>query len=160
MGAGRFADRYAAFWVAVCARLHLPRLVSPTFLGFCFINGCTFALDLLIVTVVHGRLGAPVPVAVTVGYAIAFSLSFGLNKVLNFRSHDPVGPEGARYVLVVAINFTVLLLGVTSLLSALGVQYQVARLVAGGCEGVFMYAAMRWFVFKEAADREPELTPR
>jgi putative flippase GtrA len=150
MVGGRISDRYAAFWTAVAARLPF-RFLSPTFLGFVFINSCTFGLDLLLVTLVHGVLGLPVPVAVTFGYAVAFSLSFGLNKVLNFRSQSPVGPEGARYVLVVAINFTVLLLGVTTLLSSLGVQYQVARLVAGGCEGIFMYAAMRWFVFRQPA---------
>jgi putative flippase GtrA len=135
-------------------------VVSPTFLRFLVINSCTFALDLLIVTALHGGLGAPVPLAVTVGYAVAFSLSFGLNKVLNFRSREPVGPEGARYVLVVAVNFTVLLLGVTWVLTSVGVQYQLARLAAGGCEGLFMYAAMRWFVFRAPGDREPELTSR
>jgi hypothetical protein len=28
------------------------------------------------------------------------------------------------------------------------VQYQLARMVAGGCEAVYMYCAMRWVVFR------------
>jgi putative flippase GtrA len=132
------------------------RPVIAQFIGFAVINGCTFALDLLIVTITHGTLGWPVPVAVTVGYAIAFSLSFALNKRYNVRSHAPVGPEVTRYVGVVAVNFLVLLLGVTTLLSELGVQYQLARLVAGGCEGIFMFCAMRWFVFGVAGHDEED----
>lgn len=121
-----------------------------TFIVFAIINGFTFLVDLGLVTLVHGHLGAPVPVAVTAGYAVAFSLSFGLNKRFNFRSHAPVGPEAGRYVGVVAVNFVVLLLGITTLLAHLGVQYQLARVAAGACEGVFMYSAMRWFVFRSA----------
>lgn len=133
-----------------------------TFVVFAVINGFTFLVDLSLVTLVHGHLGAPVPVAVTVGYAVAFSLSFGLNKRFNFRSHAPVGPEAGRYVGVVAVNFVVLLLGITTLLDHLGVQYQLARVAAGACEGVFMYSAMRWFVFRTAgdADREPATMAR
>jgi putative flippase GtrA len=119
-----------------------------TIIGFCLINGFTFALDLGIVSLTHGVWGWPLPVSVTVGYAIAFTVSFVLNRRFNFRSHAPVGGQLVRYVGVVAVNFVVILLGLTTGLNALGVQYQVARIIAGACEGVFMYCMMRWFVFR------------
>lgn len=124
-------------------RLRIP----STLVGFAVINSATFALDLALVSLLHGRLGVPLAVSVTIGYAVAFTLAFVLNKRFNFRSHAPVGPETARYVAVVAVNFGVVLLGVTTGLTALGVQYQLARLAAGACEGAFTYAAMRWWVF-------------
>ncbi|MXG90066.1 GtrA family protein [Nocardioides flavescens] len=127
--------------------LRLP----PTLIGFAVINSGTFALDLALVSLLHGRLDVPLTLSVTIGYAVAFSLAFVLNKRFNFRSHAPVGPETVRYVGVVAVNFGVVLLGVTTGLAALGVQYQLARLAAGACEGAFMYAAMRWFVFAARA---------
>ena len=77
-------------------------------------------------------------------------LQYLLNRVLNFRSRAPLGPESARYAGAVAVNFGVVLLGVTSGLAAVGVPYQAARVVAGGAEGIFMYSAMRWFVFAAA----------
>jgi len=97
---------------------------------------------------------------VTTGYAIAFTVSFALNRQFNFRSHAPVGGQVVRYVGVVAVNFLVILLGLTTLLAALGVQYQLARIVAGVCEAVFMYCSLRWFVFRAprtgaAADPAP-----
>jgi len=124
-----------------------------TIIGFVLINGFTFALDLGIVSLTHGVWGWPLPVSVTVGYAIAFSVSFVLNRRFNFRSHAPVGGQLVRYVGVVAVNFLVILLGLTTGLNAIGVQYQLARIIAGACEGVFMYCTMRWFVFR--APRAP-----
>jgi putative flippase GtrA len=114
---------------------------------FALIGAFTFGLDLALLTLVHGGLGWPLPVAITIGYAVALSVNYLLNRVLNFRSHAPLGPESLRYAGVVAVNFGVVLLGVTTGLAAAGVPYQVARVAAGACEGIFMYCAMRWFVF-------------
>ena len=115
------------------------------------ISAFTFTLDLAILSLTHGRLGWPLPAAVTAGYAVALSTNYLLNRVLNFRSHAPLGPESLRYAGAVAVNFGVVLLGVTTGLAALGVPYQVARVAAGTAEGAFMYCAMRWFVFAPAS---------
>ena len=52
------------------------------------------------------------------------------------------------YVVVVVVNYLAFILGVSSLLTALGVDYRFARLGAGACEAVFMYSMMRWVVFR------------
>lgn len=126
----------------------LDSLVAPTFLGFCLINGFTFGVDLVLLTVAHGWLSIPLPIAVTLAYAFAFALSYVLNRTLNFQSHGSVGPQIAIYVVVVAVNYLAFILGVSSALSALGVEYHVARIFAGVCEAVYMYSAMRWVVFR------------
>ena len=96
----------------------------------------------------RGGLGLPVPIAVTVAYACAFMLSYVLNRTFNFQSHAPVGPQVGVYVVVVVVNYLVFILGVSSGLAAIGVHYQLSRLVAGICEAVYMYSAMRWVVFR------------
>lgn len=146
----RPADRFHLWCARVCARLPfgLGAVVAPTFLGFCLINGFTFAVDLLMLTGLHGGLTLPFPVAVTVAYACAFSLSYALNRYFNFRSHAAVGPQFAVYVAVVVVNYLAFILGVSTVLTAAGVEYQVARILAGGCEAGFMYCAMRWVVFR------------
>ncbi|MDY6998362.1 MAG: GtrA family protein [Actinomycetota bacterium] len=126
----------------------LGRLVAPTFLGFCLINSFTFGVDLVLLVVLHGLAQVPYPIAVSVAYACAFGLSYALNRYFNFRSHAPVGPQVAIYVVVVVINYVAFILAVSSLLTALGVDYRLARLMAGGCEAVYMYSAMRWVVFR------------
>jgi putative flippase GtrA len=145
---------FARLCAAVTARLPfgLSRVVPSTFVGFAAINGFTFGADLLILTALHDRWGVPYAVAVAVGYTVAFGLSFVLNRVLNFRSHDPLGRQTVVYVGVVAVNFAILV-GTSSALEAVGVQYQAARVAAGACEGLFMYCAMRWIVFGSPHDR-------
>jgi hypothetical protein len=67
---------------------------------------------------------------------------------MNFRSHAPIGPQIAIYVVLVAVNCLAIVLGVSSGLSAVGVEYHGARIFAGVCEAGFMYSAMRWVVFR------------
>jgi putative flippase GtrA len=141
--------RFARLCATVAAVLPfgLSRVVDPTFIGFALINGFTFGVDLLLLTAMHGWLQWPVEVSISLGYAAAFGLGFVLNRTLNFRSDSPVGRQMFLYALVVAINFGVILLGVGAGLAALGLQYHLARIAAGICEGVFMYCALRWVVF-------------
>lgn len=139
---------------AVVARLPsgLNRLVAPTFLGFALINGFTFGVDLALLTVLHGWLGLPVWLSVTVAYICAFGLSFVLNRTFNFHSHAPIGRQAVVYVVVVVINYLAFILGVGSGLAALGLEYHLSRLLAGACEAVYMYSAMRWVVFRLSQD--------
>jgi putative flippase GtrA len=150
VGQSRWVDRFHQWCEAVVDRLPfgLGSVVAPTFLGFCLINGLTFGVDLAILTVLRGGLGLPVPIAVTVAYACAFALSYVLNRTFNFRSHAPVGQQLVVYVVAVVVNYLALILGVSSALTAIGVQYQLSRVLAGVCEGVYMYCVMRWVVFR------------
>lgn len=143
------AERFHEFCVAVVSRLPFgfKSVVAPTFLGFALINGFTFGVDLLLLSVLHAGLGLALPIAVTVAYACAFTLSYYLNRTLNFQSHAPVGGQFVVYIVVVAVNYVAFILGVSSALTALGADFRLARILAGCCEAVFMYSAMRWVVF-------------
>ncbi|MGV9299472.1 MULTISPECIES: GtrA family protein [Amycolatopsis] len=143
------ADRFARLCEAVVRILPfgLSRIVAPSFLGFAVINGFTFGVDLLLLTLFHGGLKWPVWLSISVAYVVAFGLSFVLNRALNFRSHAPVGRQAVLYVVAIAVNYAAFLLGLGAGLTALGVEYHLSRLIAGACEGVFMYSVMRWVVF-------------
>jgi len=134
----------------VVARLPfgLDSVVAPTFLGFVVINTFTFGVDLLLLTALRGGLALPLPAAVTAAYVCAFALSYVLNRTLNFHSHAPVGRQFAIYAVVCVVNYLAFILGVSTMLSAVGVEYHVARILAGACEAIYMYSAMRWVVFR------------
>lgn len=51
-------------------------IVAPSLLGFALINGFTFGVDLTALTALRSLLGPPVWLAVTLAYALAYSLSF------------------------------------------------------------------------------------
>lgn len=128
----------------------LSRIVAPSFLGFAIINGFTFSVDLGLLSLCHGVLKWPYPAAVTLSYLTAFALSFVLNRAFNFRSHEALGPQTAKYVVAVGINYAAFVLGVGDGLVAIGVEYQLARILSGLCEGAYMYSVMRWVVFRDA----------
>lgn len=146
-----WAGRYSRWCAAVVARLpwDLDRIVAPTFLGFAIVNSFTFGVDLVLLTILRSGLGLPGGLSVTVAYICAFGLAYGLNRIFNFRSHAPVGRQAVVYAVVVVINYLAFILGVGAGLAELGVQYHISRLLAGACEAVYMYAAMRWVVFRD-----------
>jgi putative flippase GtrA len=145
-------ERYHALMAAIVRRLPfgLSRIVAPSFLGFAIINGFTFSVDLGLLSLCHGVLKWPYPAAVTLSYLTAFALSFVLNRAFNFRSHEALGPQTTKYVVALAINYAAFVLGLGDALTAIGVEYQLARTLSGLCEGVYMYCVMRWVVFRGA----------
>jgi putative flippase GtrA len=144
--------RFAAAMTAAARRLPfgLAGVVPPSLLGYLLINLCTFCLDLGLLTVLHGTLKWPLPVAITLSYGLASAVSYTANRILNFRSHGPLGTQLPLYVAVIASNYLIWILGVTDALAALGVEYQIARIIAALCEAVYLYAAMRWIVFRDS----------
>ncbi|WP_312871829.1 GtrA family protein [Amycolatopsis acididurans] len=149
-------ERFEAFCAAVVRPL--PFRLPASVLGFAIINGFTFGVDLVLLTVGHSVLGLPLPVSITIAYVSAFGLSFVLNRALNFRSHAPVGGQAVKYAIAIAVNYLAFILGVGAGLAALGVEYHLARVLAGACEAIFMYSAMRWVVFAESRSGAEEGT--
>ncbi len=94
----------------------------------------------------------------TLSYGTASVISYVLNRVLNFRSHENVGRQFPVYVAVSASNYLIFVLGLTDLLSVLGVYYEFSRVIAACCEAVYLYCMMRWVVFRDArgASAPPE----
>jgi putative flippase GtrA len=167
--------RFAAAMTAVTRRLPfgLASVVPPSLLGYLLINLCTFCLDLGLLTVMHGTLKWPLPAAITLSYGTASGVSYVANRILNFRSHGALGTQLPLYVAVVTSNYLIWILGLTDALAALGVEYQIARIIASLCEAVYLYSAMRWIVFRDvqwttaspagkdtAGDDVPDVTER
>jgi putative flippase GtrA len=130
----------------------LSEKVPPSLVGYLLINLCTFFIDLGILGLFHGHFRWPIPAAVTLSYGTASVISYVLNRVLNFRNHDNVGRQFPLFVLVSASNYLIFVLGLTDLLSAAGVYYELSRVLAACCEAVYLYSMMRWVVFRDSRD--------
>ena len=142
--------RFAALMTAITRRLPfgLSEVVAPSLVGYLLINLCTFFVDLGLLGLFHGTIRWPIPVAVTLSYGTASVISYVLNRVLNFRSHDDVGRQFPLYVAVSASNYLIFVLGLTDLLSTLGVYYELSRVLAACCEAVYLYTMLRFVVFR------------
>jgi putative flippase GtrA len=148
---------FASAMQAIARRLPfgLSEVIPPNVVGYLLINGCTFGLDLGLLTLFHGGFKVWLPLAVTLSYSIASLVSYTCNRIFNFRSHGSVGTQLPLYVGILVINYLVFILGLVDGLNALGVEYQAARILAACCEGVFLYCCMRWLVFRDAMGNNP-----
>jgi putative flippase GtrA len=147
----RLRARFATLTAAIARRLPfgLSEVVAPSLVGYLLINLCTFFLDVGLLGLFHGKVGLPIPAAVTLSYGTASVLSYVLNRVLNFGSHEAVGRQFPLYVLVSGSNYLIFVLGLTDLLSAAGVYYEFSRVLAACCEAVYLYCMLRWVVFRD-----------
>jgi putative flippase GtrA len=127
----------------------LSEVVAPSLVGYLLINLCTFFIDLGLLGLFHGNFRWPIPVAVTLSYGTASVISYALNRVLNFRSHEYVGRQFLVFAAVSGSNYLIFVLGLTDLLSAAGVYYELSRVIAACCEAVYLYCMMRWVVFRD-----------
>lgn len=143
--------RFAAAMTAVTRRLPfgLSGVVAPSLLGYLLINLCTFFLDLSVLAIAHGVLKWPLPAAVTLSYGSASVVSYVLNRVLNFRSHGALSAQLPVYITVIASNYLIFVLGVTDALAAVGVYFELARVLAALCEAAYLYTMMRLVVFRD-----------
>jgi putative flippase GtrA len=143
--------RFAAVMTAITRRLPfgLSEVVAPSLVGYLLINLCTFFIDLALLGLFHGTFRWPIPVAVTLSYGTASGISYVLNRILNFRSHENVGRQFPVFAAVSASNYLIFVLGLTDLLSAVGVYYELSRVIAACCEAVYLYCMMRWVVFRD-----------
>jgi putative flippase GtrA len=153
--------RFAAAMTAITKRLPfgLSEVVAPSLVGYLLINLCTFFVDLSLLAIFHGGLRWPIPLAVTLSYGTASLLSYVLNRVLNFRSHADVGRQFPLFAAVSASNYLIFVLGLTDLLSVVGVFYELSRVIAACCEAVYLYCMLRWVVFRDTRAAADDSTP-
>jgi len=130
----------------------LSEVIAPSMVGYLLINLCTFFVDLGLLGLFHGHFRWPIAAAVTLSYGTASVISYTANRILNFGSHEAVGKQFPVYVAVSASNYLIFVLGLTSLLSHVGVYYELSRVLAACCEAVYLYCMMRWVVFRDTKD--------
>lgn len=128
----------------------LPRFLTwipATGIGFAMIGLTGFFIDIGVLTLLHGAGGMAYPLAVTLGYTTSSVANFFLNRWLNFQMRGNIARQSGRQLVVAVSNYLIWILGFSTVLDLLGVQYQVARIVSACAEGIYLYAMMRLWVF-------------
>ena len=148
----------------IISRIHrlIPRAlrerVPVTFVGYALINGSAFLIDISLLWFFYDGLHWFYPLAVSLGYMIAGVYSLLLNRWLNFQSRGHLAAQGSRYAIGLVSQYVIFILGLSSFLHWIGVQAELARFISACCEGLYLYALMRLWVFRgtpEPDDDEP-----
>ena len=130
-----------------------------TFIGYAIINGSAFFLDVGCLWGIETHLHWWHPVSISVGYAIAGVYSFLLNRWLNFQSHGHLVNQGSRYAIGLISQFLVFVQGLTQLLSWLGINLFLARLISACCEAAYLYVFIRLWVFRSTPESQKAAVP-
>jgi putative flippase GtrA len=142
------SDRFS--WVTTWLQRRLPKFlkwIPATAIGFAVINLAGFLIDIGILTLLYGVVHIWYPLAVTLGYGTSSVINFFLNRWLNFQMHGNIGRQSGRQLVVVISNYVIWILGFSTVLQVLGVQFQAARIIAACAEGIYLYVMMRIWVF-------------
>ncbi|WKR20786.1 hypothetical protein AIF0345_0673 [Actinomyces israelii] len=146
----------------VISRIHrlLPRRlrgrVPVTFIGYALINGSAFLIDISFLWLFFDKLHWFYPLAVTLGYMIAGAYSLLLNRWLNFQAHGHLAAQGSRYMIGLASQYVIFILGLSSFLHWIGVNAELARVISACCEGVYLYTLMKLWVFRGTPEPDDE----
>ena len=159
------ARRAPEIFLRLITAIHsvLPSFVRSrlpvTFIGYAIINGSAFFLDVGCLWVIETHLHWWDPVSISVGYAIAGVYSFLLNRWLNFQSHGHLVNQGSRYAIGLISQFLVFVQGLTQLLSWLGINLFLARLISACCEAAYLYVFIRLWVFRSTPESQKAAVP-
>jgi putative flippase GtrA len=125
----------------------LARLSQHSAVRFLIVGGVSLSVDEGMLFLLHGVAGVWLPLATLLAFAVAFGVNFGLNRGWAFSARDgAVGRQVWRYLMLVAVNLGVTVVGVPAL-TALGVLYLISKLVVAGLLAIMNYFVSRRWIF-------------
>lgn len=92
-------------------------------------------------------LGVPPKVTMTVLYVIGAGLGFWGNRKFTFGSNERLTTTGMRYVLVHLVGYSILYVMQTVFYEHYGLAHQIVQLVAIAVVAIYLFVAMKIFVF-------------
>ena len=116
-------------------------------LRYCTIGGLVFLVDIGLYAALL-RTALPLWAAVTIAYCVAVCIHFALNKYWNFRKHDrPIQDQASTHVFVVGFCLLTTIAVVGTLVTYLGVNPLVAKVVAVAVNVPIGFLGVRYLTF-------------
>jgi putative flippase GtrA len=127
-------------------RAELPEL--PGLLGrFATVGTLSVGSDVVVLYVLHSVLGVDLLVATGIGYLVSLAVNYSLNHRWVFGAHGEHRRRIVRYVALVVVNVGTTYAAVAGL-TAVGVYYLLAKLVAIAVNAVVNFTSFRYWVFR------------
>jgi putative flippase GtrA len=112
-------------------------------------GGVTFLVDIASLRFLHGTVGIALVPSTVVAFLIAFAFNFTVSRQWTFAVAARSGRarrQITRYLLLVSVNLVSTVLLVAGL-STVGINYLIAKTVAGGINALGNFFAYRHWVF-------------
>lgn len=118
------------------------------FIRYVVIGGTTFALDFIILVLLHGMFDVNLFLAATISYWASIAFNFLSNRYWTFGATEThIAKHLAAYLTLLGCNYLftlVFLAGATHF----GMHYAVAKILAVGIQTAWTYMAYKKFIFR------------
>ncbi|MSV43183.1 MAG: hypothetical protein F2911_06915 [Actinobacteria bacterium] len=124
-----------------------PPRTAPQVVRFVVTGLVSYLVDVSLLWTTVSVLGWALVVGTTVAFAVSFVVNYGLGRAWVFRARGPHGPQVARYAALVALNYLLTVLFVSSL-TALGLGLILAKTISVAINAVLNFFAGRHWVYR------------
>jgi putative flippase GtrA len=107
----------------------------------------TVAIDISLLALLHSAAGVALIPATLLAYGVSLVFNYSLNHVWAFGADGLVWTRLSRYAVLVAINLG-LTIGMVVGLTALGLYYLLAKVIAVGTGAIINFTGYRKWVFR------------
>lgn len=121
--------------------------VAAQAVRFLAVGILSYIVDVGTLWVTVARLGWPLILGATTAFALAFVVNFGLGRRWVFQTAARRGPQIARYFVLIALNYALTLVALTSL-TALGIGLVVAKTISVVVNAVINFWLGRVWVYR------------
>jgi putative flippase GtrA len=128
------------------AETHHGRSILDALLRYFVTGVLSVVVDVGVLTLLHSVAGVGLVASTVLAYAGGLVVNYTLNRSWTFRSSDDHSRTLARYAVLVAFNF-LSTLGIVVGLTAAGLYYLLAKLIAVALNAGINFLAARHWVF-------------
>jgi putative flippase GtrA len=132
----------------------LRRLLANGFVRFLCVGGVSFVVDAGTLWLLRGKGHVNLTLATAIAYVLGMVVNFVLNRIVTFASDGHVGKQGAKYLVLVGLNF-VWTIGVVDGLSHVWHYYLASKTLA-----TFSYSVVTYFAYRHWVFGQDGLVPR
>lgn len=122
------------------------RLRSSSAARYLIVGGLSFLFDIGMLWLLHDGIGVPLAAATAVAFLLSFVVTYALQRTVTFHSSNAVAPSVLRYAILVIFN-TFATTAIVWALDAIGLRWEIGKVVAVAATTLWNYLAYRYWVF-------------
>ncbi len=130
------------------AKLISKKIYEHSFVRYVVIGGSTFALDFVLLVLLHGFLDINLFIATTFAYWTSIAFNFVANRFWTFGATEtPITKHLAGYLTLLGVNY-LFTVGFLTVATHLGMHYAVAKVLAVLIQISWTYVIYKKYIFK------------
>ena len=131
----------------------LPYLYKHNLVRYLLVGGSTFAIDILLLFLLHGKLHIKIAISTSISYWFSIAYNFSLNKFWTFSAsnkkklHENLIP----YFLLLGFNYLFTVIFVS--LASHHINYLIAKVIAVLIQTCWTYTTYKHIVFADSKNK-------